>query len=316
MSMQIISPGPLTTVQDLGRTGYMASGFSTSGVMDRKAAKTANLIVGNNEGDAVLEMTMAGITACFTEDNVIAVTGADFSPQINGAPVDMYSAVAVRAGEVLSLSASRNGCRAYLAVAGGFNLPAVMGSLSTNLKCTIGGYEGRKLALGDVIPLRSPKKNLPCMSMRKINFEEPDGYNAVLRVVMGPQDDYFEQDGIDTFLKEVYTVTGSSDRMGIKFEGMPIESKHGVDIISDGISLGSVQVPSSGKPIIMMADRQTTGGYAKIATVIGVDIPKLAQMKPNGRVCFDKVSVETAQKLYNNEVRELNRFKKFLSKLK
>jgi len=316
MSLNIISPGPLTTVQDLGRIGYMAYGFSQSGVMDQRSAKTANILVGNDEGEAVLEMTMAGIRASFDEDNIIAVTGADFSPKINGKPVNMYCAVSVRAGDELSLSAAKNGCRAYLSVAGGFDIPEVMGSRSTNLKCSIGGFEGRKLIAGDKIPLRHPRREIPGLSKRKVKKYDIDGMNAVLRVVLGPQDDYFGKDGIETFLKEVYTVTGDSDRMGIKFEGMPIESKQGVDIISDGIAFGSVQIPSSGKPIIMMADRQTTGGYAKIATVIGADLPKLAQMKPFGRVCFDSVSVETAQKLSIDEKNELEKLKKRFLKLK
>ena len=316
MSLNIISPGSLTTVQDLGRVGYRAFGFSQSGVMDQRSAKIANILIGNDEGEAVLEMTMTGIRANFDEDNIIAITGADFFPKINGKPINMYCAVKVRGGDGLSLSASKNGCRAYLAVAGGFDIPEVMGSRSTNLKCSLGGFEGRRLIAGDEIPLRRPRGEIPGLSKRRYKNDDIDGMNAVVRVVLGPQDDYFDKSGIETFLKEVYTVTGDSDRMGIKFEGMPIESKSGVDIISEGIAFGGVQIPSSGKPIIMMADRQTTGGYAKIATVIGADLPKLAQIKPSGKVCFVSVCIETAQKLSVDEKNKLEKLKKRFAKLK
>lgn len=303
MSIKIITPGLLTTVQDCGRFGYQASGFSVSGVMDMRSYKIANILAGNAENLAVLEMTMLGVTVEFTQNTVFALTGGDFSPTLNGDSVKMYQTVYANAGDVLKLGAAKTGSRGYLAVLGGIDVPLVMGSRSTNLKCKIGGYCGRALKAGDVLEIGD---SYPVDYRKKVRTFPADDFSAdeaVIRVVLGPQDDYFTKKGIDTFLNETYTITKDADRMGFKLDGDVIENVSGVDIVSDGIALGSVQVPSSGKPIIMLADRQTTGGYAKIATVVSVDIPKLVQLKPGSRIRFEAVSVNEAEKLYKKEQR-------------
>lgn len=312
MSMHILSSGMLTTVQDLGRRGYMASGFSQSGAMDGFAARLANILLDNSESDGVLEMTVTGVRAYFDEDNVIAVTGAEFEPTIacsdsgEKVKIPLNTAVCVKKGDVLDCGTAKSGMRGYLAVAGGFDIAPVMGSMSTNLKCKIGGFEGRKLKSGDVLPLRLPQGKLYGMSARTVELKSHSGI-ATVHVISGPQDDYFSQNGKNTFYSETYTVTGDSDRMGIKLDGSPIENVSGVDIISDGIAAGSVQVPSSGKPIIMLSDRQTTGGYAKIATVISADLPLLAQLRPGDKLKFEQTNLKYAKKRIKEENRLLKK---------
>lgn len=294
MKLTILSPGPLTTVQDSGRFGALGKGFSPGGAMDMDAMTVANLLVGNAPGVGVLEMTMLGITARFDCESVIALTGADMSARLNDRPIARYASVAVHPGDVLTMGAASRGMRAYLAVTGGFDLPLVMGSVSTNLKCALGGFQGRKLKTGDELPLnQSGAPFLP----RQVSPPEDYPDCISLRVLLGPQDDAFTQKGIDTFLGCEYTVTDKADRMGIRLSGEIIESKNGVDILSDGIAAGSVQIPASGTPIIMMADRQTTGGYAKIATVISADLSRAAQARPGTRIRFARVTEAEAIRL-------------------
>lgn len=294
MKLTILSPGPLTTVQDSGRFGALGKGFSPGGAMDMDAMTVANLLVGNAPGVGVLEMTMLGITARFDCETVIALTGADMSTRLNDEPIARYASIAVHPGDILSTKAAKNGVRAYLSVAGSFDLPLVMGSVSTNLKCALGGFQGRKLKTGDELPLnQSGAPFLP----RQVSPPEDYPDCISLRVLLGPQDDAFTQKGIDTFLGCEYTVTDKADRMGIRLSGEIIESKNGVDILSDGIAAGSVQIPASGTPIIMMADRQTTGGYAKIATVISADLSRAAQARPGTRIRFVRVTEAEAIRL-------------------
>ena len=304
MSIKIITPGLMTSVQDCGRYGYQASGFSVSGALDMRSYKLANILAGNIENLAVLEMTMLGITAEFTQNTVFAITGGDFTPTINGESINMYQTVYASAGDVLKMGAAKTGSRAYIAFLGGVDVPLVMGSRSTNMKCKIGGFEGRALRAGDVIETGD---NFPIDYRKKVKKIKPDDFSsseAEIRVILGPQDDYFTEKGIDTFLSSPYTLTKDCDRMGFKLDGEKIENINGVDIVSDGIALGSVQGPSSGKPIIMLADRQTTGGYAKIATVVSVDIPRLVQLKSGSTVHFKEVTAKEAEKLYKAEQRE------------
>ncbi len=294
--------GIFTTVQDYGRMGYQDLGFHVCGAMDRHAYWAANLLVDNTDREAVIEFTLAGPTLYFTSDTVICITGGDFDPKINGEAVPMYTAVKVQKGDELEMGFCRSGTWGYIAFAGGLDVPVVMGSRSTDIKCKLGGLEGRPIKDGDEIRFLSSVKSLPLMSERKI--ERPDyGADVVeLRVTMGPQDDHFTDKGIETFLTQEYTVTSQCDRMGYRLEGKAIEHNElGADIISDGIAKGAIQVPSSGQPIIMMSDRQTLGGYTKIANVISVDLSKIAQCKYPQKVRFTKVSVEEAQRIYAME---------------
>lgn len=295
MSITVLNPGLLTTVQDLGRVGYQQFGVSVSGVMDPRAAAIGNILVGNPQGEAVLECTLMGPQLKFETDEVIAVTGGDLSLTLDGQPVPAYAALAVKAGQTLRFGAPKAGCRAYIAFAGGLDIPLVMGSRSTYMKAAIGGFEGRKLQKGDVLGLRAPVAGYANLHQRAIAPEFVPRPVYTLRVVLGPQDDAFTPEGVATFLGSEYTVTNEFDRMGCRMDGPAIQHKNGGDIISDGIAFGAIQVPGSGKPILMGADRQTTGGYTKIATVISADFRLLAQLKAGDKVRFEAVSVQAAQ---------------------
>ena len=295
MSITVLNPGLLTTVQDLGRVGYQQFGVSVSGVMDPRATTIANILVDNPDGEAVLECTMMGPHLQFNKANVIAITGGDLGATLDGQPVQTYRAIKVEAGQVLRFTAPKKGCRAFIAFAGGLDIPEVMGSRSTYMKAKIGGFKGRKLEKGDEIGFRDPKPELRNLNLRSMAPEFVPRAEYSVRVVLGPQDDYFTDDGIQTFLSQVYTVTPEFDRMGCRLDGPVIKHKDGGDIISDGIAFGAIQVPSAGTPIIMLGDRQTTGGYTKIANVISADFRILAQLKTGDKVRFEKVSVKAAQ---------------------
>ena len=295
MSIRVIQPGVQTTVQDLGRFGYQQYGVPVAGAMDPRSMKLANILLDNDPGEAVLEITIMGPQLVFDEPNYVALTGGDLGATLDGAPMPRYQAVFIRPGQTLRFLGLRNGCRAYLAFAGGLDIPLVMGSRSTYLKAKMGGYQGRKLEAGDVLNFRSPNPYLMFPERRRLGIDFVPQKQYDLRVVLGPQDDYFTEAGLETFFREVYTVSAEFDRMGCRLEGAGVEHKNGGDIISDGIAFGAIQVPSAGKPIIMAADRQTTGGYTKIATVISADFRFLGQLKGGDKVHFVPISVEQAE---------------------
>lgn len=295
MSITVLHPGMLTTVQDLGRIGYQQFGVSVSGAVDPRSAAVANILVGNEDGEAVLECTVMGPQLRFDESAVIAVTGGDLGPSLDGQPIPMYHAVRVAAGQVLRFMGPKCGCRAFIAVAGGLDIPEIMGSRSTYMKAKIGGYQGRKLEKEDVLNLRSPGTEPKHLETRGIAPEFQGRPLFTLRVVLGPQDDAFTDEGVNTFLTGTYAVTAEFDRMGCRLEGPVITHKESGDIISDGIAFGAIQVPASGQPILMLSDRQTTGGYTKIANVISADFRVLGQLKSGDQVRFEKVSLAAAQ---------------------
>ncbi len=296
--IKIISPGLITTVQDLGRYGYQQYGVSLSGAMDYVAARLANILAGNDENEGLLEITIVGPKIEFLNDAVIAITGGNLEPLINDIPANLNKSVAVKSGDILSFNGIRKGCRCYVAFAGGIDVPVVMGSKSTFLKAKTGGFEGRVLKEGDVINIGNTLLLYSNLIGRETNnFYEYDSGVIKLRVVLGPQEYAFTDKGIKTLFSNEYIVTNNSDRMGYILEGAAVEHKDSADIISDGIAMGAIQVPSKGNPIIMMADRQTTGGYTKIGNVITVDLPKIAQSKPRDKIIFEKVSLSEAQTL-------------------
>lgn len=281
---RVLIPGALSTVQDLGRFGYQRFGIGTSGVMDEEAARAANYLVGNEPGAAVLEMTVAGAKLEFFTDGQIALAGADMGAALNGEPVLRGRTVDISAGDVLQLGFARSGCRAYLAFGGGIAVPPVMNSRSTNLRCGLGGYEGRALRAGDELAVYEA----PAVAVREcaLPVYEPE---ILLGFVPGPQDDMFSAGALRLFCEAEYTVSPQSDRMGCRLEGPALEAPGGTDIVSDGIAFGAIQVTNAGLPIVLLADRQTTGGYAKIGTVVSADLPKLAQAMPGTRVRFARV---------------------------
>ncbi len=315
MGFRVLKGGMLTTVQDYGRTGYQSQGFNVGGVMDTRSFRIANLLLDNPENEAVLECTLIGPTLEFTSSMIIAITGGDFRPELNDDPIPMYKAIYVNKGDVLKLGAARTGRTCYIAFSNYLQIPVIMGSRSTNLKCRIGGFKGRKLQDGDYISTRiKRRKYLPFFLSRELPIHEFDKDNEVIRVVMGPQHEMFTAKGIETFLNNEYSVTSDFDRMGLRLEGPFIETKRGSDIISDGIAFGAIQVPSHGKPIVLMSDRQTTGGYAKIATVATVDLPKLSQRRIGDKVRFLPITVTEAQRLIHEEERELQEMRNQIHK--
>lgn len=292
--IKIISAGLLSTVQDLGRFGVMKDGFTQSGAMDSYSMQIANRLCANEPNAPVIEMTMLGITARFMSERVFAVSGGRFEMTLNNEPIRTNKAYIAGQGDTLAIKGSKSGMRCYLAVNGGFDVPLFMGSASTNLKLGVGGFEGRRLMPNDEIKV----KKAPMIDVTDREIDEFTYDDVVrVRVVLGPQDDMFTKTDLAFFTQQRYTVTPNLDRMGIRLNGIALRGKDTLDIISDGIVFGSVQITKSGMPIILMADHQTTGGYAKIATVISADLPKLAQLKPYNKVCFDVVDVKKAQDL-------------------
>jgi antagonist of KipI len=302
MGITCISPGLLTTVQDLGRYGYLSLGIAPSGALDGFSLALANMLVGNRPGEAGLDMTLVGGTFALTDDTAIAVAGADMGGTIDGAPLPMNRAVPAAKGSVIAFGPATSGCRAYLAFAGGLNATESMGSKSTNLKCALGGLGGKAVAAGDsiafararAVPRDIGKRFYPGDRATRAFGGSAAGARAVIRVVRGPQFDYFTENGIDAFFGSDYLVTPRSDRMGTALDGPVVEARGKTDIVSDGIPPGGIQIPSDGKPIVMLADRQTTGGYAKIATVIGADLCPFAQLRPGDAVSFRSVSLGEA----------------------
>ena len=312
MGIKFHKGGLYTTVQDYGRVGYQDVGISVCGAMDKKSLAIGNMLVDNLEDEAGLEIAFIGPEIEFTKDNFIAITGGDLNSKINNKEIPMYKAILVKKGDILTFGNNKSGTRSYITFAGGLDIEKVMGSKSTNVKCSLGGYKGRNLKSGDFIKFTNPTDYLPNYLSRQVEIEEKN--ENILRVILGPQEDAFTIKGIDTFFKETYEITKDFDRMGCRLEGPCIEHKTSADIISDGIALGSIQVPSHGKPIIMLTDRQTTGGYTKIGTVITVDIGKLANLKPKDKIRFKEVSIEEAQKLLKEYKEELSKIKEKVNK--
>ena len=313
--IEVTNPGLFTTVQDKGRFGYQAFGLPVAGAMDDYAYRIANMLVNNPPDAAVLEMTLFGGVFTFSSDCYVAVCGADMQAELNGQPFPAWTAAFVSGGSTLAFKNVLSGCRTYLAVSGGIDTPLVMGSRSTFTRGVLGGHEGRALKGGDKLPTGKPAK-LPSGPIALPAGFIPKYEGAIsIRVMLGPQDDLFTPEGIETLFGSEYTVSQDSDRMGCRLEtGVQIKHLDKPDIVSDALCLGAVQVPGHGMPIIMMADRQTTGGYTKIATVIGADIWKMAQATPGTKVRFSKAADTEAQAAFNDRLAVFNKIKEFAEK--
>ncbi|MBU5485113.1 biotin-dependent carboxyltransferase family protein [Clostridium sp. MSJ-11] len=310
--IRIKNHGLLTLIQDNGRYGYQQFGVPVSGVMDSFSHRVANILLGNDEGEALLEATILGPEIEFMDDSLIVITGGDLDPVLNGEPISMWESVYVKKGDILAFGGVKNGCRAYIAFAGGIQVEKVMGSRSTYVKAKIGGLNGGSLKSGDILKIGDLEKGTTSTKYRKLPNEYIPTYSQDLdvRVILGPQDDYFTQKGLEKFLSTSYKVTNECDRMGYRLEGEVVEHINGGDIISDGINFGAIQIPSHGQPIIMMSDRQTIGGYTKIANVISIDLPKIAQAKPGDSIRFKKVSIYEAQELLKKVEESITTIKK------
>ncbi|MFL9827937.1 biotin-dependent carboxyltransferase family protein [Rhodoplanes sp. SY1] len=297
-ALRVVSPGPATTLQDAGRTGHQRFGIPVSGAMDQVALAAANVLVGNSFDTAALEIAYLGPTLAIEAESVrIAFAGGHATIEVldeTGASVrkvpPLTSARLVR-GERLRIGGLSGSLVGYLAVAGGFDAPLFLGSRSTLLRGALGGFAGRALAPGDRLPLTTdtaPARDE--LQLPDTRFEPPER----VRVVLGPQDDHFTVEGIETFLTRTYKVTPATDRMGMRLDGPTIVHRDGFNIVSDGIAPGAIQVPGNGLPIVLLADRQTTGGYPKIATVISADLPGLGRLAPGATIRFERVDLDAA----------------------
>ncbi len=299
----VVEPGLLTTVQDLGRPGYLRLGIPPSGPLDRGAFVVANRLVGNPDGAAGFELTLRGPGLEVRRECLVAVTGADMGFTVNGRPAPAWTAVRLRPGDVVAFRMVTAGCRAYLGVAGGLDLPSALGSRATYLRGRLGGVDGRPLQKGDGLPLGGVAGGLDRLEGRTVPEGRRPAYPGEIdcRVVLGPQDDRFTHAGIAAFLGEPYEVTPQADRMGYRLKGPHVTHARGHDIVSDGIPLGGIQVTGEEQPIVLLVDRQTTGGYTKIATVISVDIARIGQTRPGHRVRFRRVTLDEAHAALRQE---------------
>ena len=297
--IRIVEPGALTTVQDLGRPGHLRYGIPPSGPIDRVAFVVANRLVGNADGAAGLECTVLGPRFEAEAACAIAVTGAELPLTINGAEAPAWTTLRLEPGDVVKLGAARAGVRAYVAFSGGLDVAPVLGSRSTYVRGRLGGLDGRALRREDRLSVFAA----PLPSRRRARPEvmtdlrpEPE-----IRVVLGPQADRFTDEGIETLLGSDYDMLPQSDRMGARLSGPRIAHVRGHDIISDGIALGSIQVPGDGQPIALLVDRQSTGGYTKVATVCSFDIGRLGQVKPGHRLRFRAIELAEAHRIWKSQ---------------
>ena len=305
--LEILSPGLMTTVQDDGRYGYQAYGVSPAGPMDARAFHLADLLAGNPQNTAALELCVTGPEIRVNTNTTVALCGADFGMRIDGVPVPSYAGVPVKKGQVISFTPARRGRYGYLAFRGGIYVPEVMGSRATLMKNQLGGVSGRKLAVGDRLKLGFGL--LSGGALRRLPAEVPAAKEetVTLRVVKGPQDDMFTKESLRYFFNHGAVVTDACDRQGARLQARPLEFTGAKDIVSDGISFGAIQVPGDGQPILLLADRQTTGGYAKLGTVITADLGKAGQLMPGQQVRFVEVSPETAELIYLREYEALRK---------
>jgi antagonist of KipI len=309
MTVTITKAGVLTTIQDSGRFGYQKLGVPCGGAMDDYAMRLANIAVGNDEEEAVIEMTMIGANYKFQEPAVICLTGADMNATLHGKKLELGRPYYIKAGSELRLQAAQNGFRTYLAIQGGIQIPPVLQSKSTYVKAQLGGLNGHPLKPGDVLPIKPPTQLPPTdwkLSPQLFSYIN----DTTIRVIPGKQYEWFTKEMIQTFTQHPYTITPQSDRMGYRLQGETLSIQKNNSLITEGTAFGTIQIPPDGQPIILMADRQPTGGYPKIGNVITVDLPKLAQKRPGKQVRFSFVSIEEAQALRKKRYHHLQSLKK------
>ena len=295
MAITVIHAGMLTTVQDLGRRGHRAAGVPLGGAMDAMAMRVVNLLVGNAEDAAVLEFTLTGPELVFTADTTIALGGGDFGAG------PLWQPVRVCAGECVKFGAARTGCRGYLAVAGGLDIPVVLGGRGTYLRAQIGGWEGRALRVGDVVRAEGAARQVAGRWHIDERILPPYSETPKVRIVRGAQAPEFD----GTLTTAVFKLTAKSDRMGVRLVGPALTRRVARELVSSSVVPGTVQVPPDGQPIVLMADAQTIGGYPQIAHVISVDLPLVAQLRPGDTLRFREVTLEAAHQLILDRERAL-----------
>jgi antagonist of KipI len=295
-AMVVEAPGLFTTVQDLGREGFGPLGVSASGAADAISLRIGNRLVGNPEGAAALEMTLVGGAFRFERPAIIAVTGSDFAPWLDGIPLPMWSSVGIQEGQTLKFGPSRSGARAYLCIQGGIAVEPFLGSASTHALSGLGGLEGRPLRKGDRVELGAadPRFGKRAASPKALESLQP---RKTLRITEGPQGHWFSDEAWRIFCESVFRVSEQSNRMGIRLEGPAIPLSGPREMITEGVSLGAIQVPPLGQPIILFVEQQTTGGYPKIANVISADLHSVGQLRPRDQIRFERIEMNEARSL-------------------
>lgn len=328
MSFAVLKGGAFTTVQDLGRAGFQRYGVAVGGAVDAFAARVANMLVGNEENAAVLEMTLHGPELRFDEETLVGWCGGGFTAHVDGEELPKDRPVRISAGAIVEFGGTKAGARAWLALAGGVEVPLVLGSRSTYRRAGIGGHRGRTLIAGDQLPcgrpsawaeailatLRNSARRAPTWSVRPetLGKAQPEGK---VRAVRGPEWDWFGGEAQHRIFAHEYSVTKDADRMGVRLTGPALATAKPREMISDAVNTGVVQVPPSGQPIVLLTSRQTIGGYPRLAAVATVDAGRLAQWKPGGKVRFEEISVPAAHELYIGRERDLNRVRTGLVRL-
>ena len=295
-AIEVLSPGLFTTVQDLGREGFGPMGVSPSGAADAISLRLGNRLVGNDERAAALEMTLHGGTFRFPEGAIVALTGSQFDSDLAGTHVDSWTSIEMRPGQTLRIGPTRSGARCYLCVQGGIEVKEFLGSASTHVLTGLGGLDGRSLRKGDVPKIAPTAKTFRHRTIDP-RVVERLSHRKILRVTPGPQSDWFAESSQQLFYGDAYRVAEDSNRMGLRLEGSAIPVRVGRQMITEGVSLGAIQIPAGGQPIILFVDQQTTGGYPKIANVISADLHSLGQLRPRDEIRFEQVELESARSL-------------------
>lgn len=321
MTVKVLHPGLLTTIQDIGRYGSQKFGIIVSGAMDSYSLRLANLLVGNDQGEGALEITWFGTSLKFKQDQLIAITGGDLTASLNGDKAPLWRPILARKGSILTFKSGSKGARAYIAFAGGIAVPERMGSKSTYLHAGIGGFRGRALQKEDAFEcgkmneisqsLFFKLKNMPKHFNWSINYSKLIylQQRQTIRVLKGTEFERFDAKSKQLFFKESYRLTTQSDRMGSQLEGATLSLAEDFELLSEGVTYGTIQVPTNGQPTILMADRQTTGGYPKIGQVISADLPSLAQLQPNAIIHFKEASLDEAESEFLKNEQMINDIK-------
>ena len=326
MDVEVLHAGMFTTVQDLGRSHYQQYGVPVGGAMDKNALRMINMLVGNEENEAGLEITIMGPKLLIKKTTLLAIGGADMEPLLNGERIPLWRPILAEEGSMLCLGKAKSGCRAYVTFAGGINIDRTMGSKSTYIRAALGGIEGRMLKKGDYFQIGTGAEvgsrfiqNL--QEEKRIKTKWAICNNAlpkykkhpILRVITDFEYDQFTEESIKSFFSKEYKVSNYADRMGYRLDGDVLNRVEEIEILSSPVTFGTIQVPNGGQPIILMADRQTTGGYPRIGNVISVDLPLLAQLKPGDYVTFEKITMEEAAHLYIKQETSMSLLKKFIA---
>ncbi|PFJ14990.1 KipI antagonist [Bacillus cereus] len=325
MDVEVLHAGMFTTVQDLGRYHYQQYGVPVGGAMDQSALRMINMLVGNEESEAGLEITIMGPKLLIKKTTLLAIGGADMEPLLNGERIPLWRPILAEEGSMLCFGKVKSGCRAYVTFAGGIHIDRTMGSKSTYIRAAIGGIEGRMLKKGDYFQVGTRSEMASCVIQdlqgeERIKTKWAIRNNTLpkykkhpkLRVITDFEYDQFTERSKEAFFTKEYKVSNYADRMGYRLNGEVLNRAMEKEILSSPVTFGTIQVPNGGQPIILMVDRQTTGGYPRIGNVISVDLPLLAQLKPGDYVTFEKVTIEEAEQLYIKQEESMNQLKKFI----